>query len=158
MTDNSDLQTKIKVRSKGLNLIKEPLTLLEMYGGEGVLTSNFWVHKAENITVYEKQKGKYLFANEKVTLFECDNVEVKNINKYNIIDLDAYGLVQKKLELVRNVCKENTLIFFTEFNPYAQKRFDWQSKFIEFLNSLNPICYYVEKSKYGQAIYGYIYV
>lgn len=102
-TDNDEkyLSVKIDLRQRIVNELKE-VFCLECYGGDGIMWDRLRLsNPGKEITVLridqkEDKKGVYL---------KGDNLKfIKsiNLNQFNIIDLDAYGVPVKQLEVLLN--------------------------------------------------------
>jgi tRNA G26 N,N-dimethylase Trm1 len=92
-TDNHYLSEKIQLREEVISLVKNP-KILECFSGKGVLYQN--IKKDYQITRIEIEKGK----NKNVHL-QGDSYKYligMDLKKYNIIDLDAYGIPYKYIE------------------------------------------------------------
>jgi hypothetical protein len=107
-TDNSEYSIKYKLRK---DLLKDGYTVLDCFHGNGVLYNN--LKKEFNIKVFgiEKEKGKG-------TGLHGDNIKfLKNLDlsKYDIIDLDAYGIPFFQLEEIFNnkTLKKNSIVIYT---------------------------------------------
>lgn len=159
MIDNSNLIQKIAIRQRGVSLLKsKSFSVLDLYAGEGNITANLWAKIAKTVLCCEKEKGKFQFNAPNVEIIEDDNIKlIEKSNGFEIVDLDAYGLVFNKIKMVseKPFLKER-LIFFTEFNPISYNK-NWQEKFINDLLKLNPTAIYFEKAKNSAVIYGYLY-
>lgn len=159
MIDNSNINQKIAIRQKGLSLLKSSqFDVLDMYAGVGIITNTFWAKVAKNVYCCEKENGKFISNAENVILFEGDNSEKIHISEhFEVIDLDAYGLVLKKIKDISKIKQtKERLIFFTEFNPIAYKK-NWQYDFMLELLKLNPTGIFIEKASNSAVLYGYIY-
>lgn len=152
--DNSDFNQKIAIRQKGLKLLPNPKTIVDMYAGEGHLSRSLWSKLGANLTCIEKEQCKI----DKLD-FDCIKICDDNRNhielasKADIIDLDAYGLVMKNLKDILNTNKKTQLIFFTESNPFCKI----MSKVVDEIISLDITCFWIEKSNKSNVFYGFIY-
>lgn len=112
-TDNSKLNEKVSLRLMSLNEIaKEEIEVLEIFGGNGVCWRN--VAKSTNkrikttrIDKREGLNGEYI---------RGDNLKILpslNFEKYDIIDVDAYGIPFEHLELLFQRKLKNKVIIVT---------------------------------------------
>ncbi len=112
-TDNSKLNEKVSLRLMTLNEItKEDIEVLEIFGGNGVCWRN--VAKSTNkrikttrIDKKEGLSGEYI---------RGDNLKILpslNLEKYDIIDVDAYGIPFEHLELLFQRKLKNKVIIVT---------------------------------------------
>jgi len=112
-TDNSKLNEKVALRLMALNeIVKEDIEVLEVFGGNGVCWRN--VAKSTNkrikttrIDKKEGLKGEYI---------RGDNLKILpslNLEKYDIIDVDAYGVPFDHLELLFQRQLKNKVIIVT---------------------------------------------
>lgn len=99
-TDNSRKLEKIKLRQLALSMIdKQEINVLELFAGKGVLWNEIESKSSKTIrrTMIEKEKGKNLFA------INADNLKILprlDLNQFDIIDVDAYGIPFKQLEII----------------------------------------------------------
>jgi tRNA G37 N-methylase Trm5 len=152
--DNSDFNQKIAIRQKGLKLLPNPKTIVDMYAGEGHLSRNLWSKLNAQLTCIDKEQwklNKLDFYCEKI----CDDnrKHISLASKADIVDLDAYGLVMKNLRDILNANRKTQLIFFTECNPFCK----FMSKVVEELITLDITCFWIEKSNQSNVFYGFIY-
>ena len=95
-TDNSYLGHKIKLRLDSLP--KKDLKVLSAYGGDNILWEKIvkkFEYKIDVDLIDVKQKN--------IIYMKGDNIKYLmslNINKYDVIDLDAYGIPFKQLEVL----------------------------------------------------------
>lgn len=112
-TDNSKLNEKVALRLMTLNEItKEDIEVLEIFGGNGVCWRN--VAKSTNkrikttrIDKKEGLSGEYI---------RGDNLKILpslNFEKYDIIDVDAYGIPFEHLDLLFQRKLKNKVIIVT---------------------------------------------
>lgn len=97
-TDNSYLEEKILLRLNHLPN-KNNISVLDCYAGEGFIWKEVKKRTNKNISVtaIEKEKGKNKSA------LQGDNLKflpVLDLSKYDIIDLDAYGIPFEQLEII----------------------------------------------------------
>jgi len=112
-TDNSKLNEKVALRLMALNeIVKEDIEVLEVFGGNGVCWRN--VAKSTNkrikttrIDKKEGLSGEYI---------RGDNLKILpslNFEKYDIIDVDAYGIPFEHLDLLFQRKLKNKVIIVT---------------------------------------------
>ena len=99
-TDNSHKIEKILLRIEALSLLsKKEVRVLDCYAGRGVMWTEVAKRTDKNLKVLqiEKEKGKNRNA-------ICgDNLKVLqaiDLSKYDIIDLDSYGIPDKQLQIL----------------------------------------------------------
>lgn len=95
-TNNSYLGNKIELRSN--NLPELPI-VLDCYGGEGLIWKGVEQKTGKKINRIGIDKNNY----EVGFYLPGDNLsylETINLNKFNIIDLDAYGIPYKQLKIL----------------------------------------------------------
>lgn len=98
-TNNSYLYEKIKLREKLINDIKWDIFVLDCYWWEWVIWSNIW-QKRKVVRIWIDKKKYNNWHN-----LIWDNLKVLptlDLNKFNVIDLDAYWYPDRQLELVIN--------------------------------------------------------
>lgn len=100
-TDNSFLTDKIKIRINTLEKInKKTITILDAYAGDSVIWNNIknipeYKNKLKIIKIEKEKKGGiYLKGNNIKYLLSM------NLNKFDLIDLDAYGIPYKQLKIL----------------------------------------------------------
>ena len=98
-TDNSFLPEKINLRIDCLkNINKKHIKILECFSGNGIIYSVIKkINNRINVTRIEKKNdayGKYLCGDNIKYLKSLD------LNDYDVIDLDAYGIPDKQLKIV----------------------------------------------------------
>jgi len=106
-TDNSEIKIKLELRR---SLVNDNFLILDCYHGTGELWNT--IKKDYNIKIYgiekEKGKGNGLYG---------DNVKILktlDLSKYNIIDLDAYGIPFDQLyEIFNNPTLSDCIIIYT---------------------------------------------
>ena len=102
--DSALINSKVNLRSSSLPAKKE-ITVLEAFGGEGVLWSKVKkLHPDKNIKVLSIDKNQY----NRIQL-QGDNMKYIsgfNLQEFDIIDLYAYGSPVKQLEIIfaKNYC------------------------------------------------------
>lgn len=101
-TDNSRLEEKLKIRQEIIDKTEGVVRVLECYAGKGVIWTELKRRNPSrtiDVMQIEKEKGKNLRA-------LCgDNTKfltVLDLSKFNVIDLDAYGIPAKQIEIVSN--------------------------------------------------------
>ena len=152
--DNSDLNQKIAIRQKGLKLLPDPKSIVDMYAGEGHMSRLLWSKLNARLTCIEKEQRKI----NKID-FDCVKICDDNRNhielasKSDIIDLDAYGLVMKNMRDILESNNKKQLIYFTESNPFSK----YMSKVVEELITLDVTAFWIEKSNQSNVFYGYVY-
>lgn len=101
-TDNSYLEEKVLLRLETVNLIqKDTINVLEAFAGDGFVWTEVRMRtdKQINILRIDQKKDKdgiYLIG---------DNIKYlksMNFSKFDIVDLDAYGIPYQQLELIFN--------------------------------------------------------
>jgi hypothetical protein len=105
-TNNSFLPEKIFLREFLLSKDKE-VNVLDCYAGKGVIWKD--IKKRYNVNVVgidKKEYGSAIFGDNIKALHSL------NLNDFDYIDLDAYGIPFKQLEIVFNK-KYNGVVFFT---------------------------------------------
>ena len=95
-TDNSYFEEKVQLR---LSCIKKGITVLDCYAGKGILWGEVKKRTTQkiDITSIEKEPGKNKRA------LPGDNIKYLkslDLNKFNVIDLDAYGIPFNQLEII----------------------------------------------------------
>ena len=100
-TDNSKFAAKVKLRSEVVSKVgKDKVHVLDMFAGRSKLWNEIKKRFPDKtILVYsiEKEKGKNMMA------LNADNmkvVESLDLSKFDIIDIDAYGIPYTQLEKV----------------------------------------------------------
>lgn len=110
-SDNSHLAEKVWLRID--HSPPGPLSVLDAYGGKGVIWKE--VKKHRDVTKYiaiEKERGKNIAAlcgkNEKL-------LPILDLSEFNVIDLDAYGVPVEQFEAVmaNKTLQPGTAIFAT---------------------------------------------
>ena len=155
MTDNSDFATKVAVRQKGLLLLRQPPRVLELYAGEGRL-SQFWQKIATQMLSVEKDSEKAA-KNPCGAIVGLAQNYLSEVPKFNVVDLDAYGLVSDMLKQAVEIAERDSLIFFTEFNPIRYKK-NWQDEFTSSCMEMGITAFYCRKSQNSPVLYGFCYI
>lgn len=99
-TDNSHLEEKVALRLESLNLIdKQNIVVLEAFAGDGLIwqTVESQTNKSLIILKIDKKEGK------KGVYLKGDNmkfISMFDFDRFDIIDLDAYGSPFNQLEVV----------------------------------------------------------
>ena len=152
--DNSDFNQKINVRKKGLKLLPNPKDIVDMYAGEGHISRSLWSKLNAKLTCIERDRKKI-----NMIEFDCKKICDDNKNhidlasKADIIDLDSYGLVLRKVKKILSKSTKTQLIFFTESNPFCK----FMSKVVDELIKLDITSFWIEKSNNSNIFYGYVY-
>lgn len=100
-TDNSYTEEKILLRLKAIEKIDNPI-ILECYAGNGILWDEVKkrTNKKVQILRIEKEKNKGF-----KTYLQGDNLKYLSsieLGKFNVIDLDAYGIPAAQLDIIFN--------------------------------------------------------
>ena len=110
-TDNSFLETKIKLRID--NLPAGDCNVLDCYTGTGLIWKTIRERTKRRINVLgmdlKKLNGIYLQGDNLKFLASMD------INKFNIIDLDAYGVPYRQLEIIFSKRTQKRTVIFVTF-------------------------------------------
>lgn len=99
-TDNSYLEEKVQLRLDTVNLIdKDVISVLECYAGDGYIWSEVRLRTKKEIKVLRidqkpDKKGVYLKGSNMKFIKSMD------FSKFDIVDLDAYGIPFEQLEVV----------------------------------------------------------
>jgi hypothetical protein len=106
-TDNSYFLKKVEIRKKFLPQ-KNKINVLDCYAGKGLIWNN--IKKIKNINVISIDKKK----NKNIDLVGDNRKYLKkiNLNEFDIIDLDAYGMPDEQLDIIMNKSYEG-IIFIT---------------------------------------------
>jgi hypothetical protein len=96
-TDNSYLEDKIKIREKAIQG-RSKVKVLDCFAGEGLI----WSHLKNRIKVEIEIIGIDKKKTKKLNLIGDNRKWLKslNLNKFDIIDLDAYGIPFDQLEII----------------------------------------------------------
>lgn len=87
--DLSLINSKIQLRINSIENLKEPIRVLELFGGEGVLWNEVKIITGKNIKVLGIDKNKY-----KRLQLQGDNLKFLDsldLNYFDVIDADAWG-------------------------------------------------------------------
>jgi hypothetical protein len=110
-TNNSHLKEKIILRL--LNLPdKKNIKVLDCFHGNGEIWRNIKILSKKTIEVDGIDLKYY---NDSFSLIG-DNLKILksiDINKYDIIDLDAYGMPDEQIEIIKQKTKKEIIIFYT---------------------------------------------
>lgn len=110
-TNNSYLKEKILLRLQAVNEFdQEKYNVLDCFHGNGEIWTNI-----KKYIKYVKIKGLDIKEYDNISLLG-DNLKSLpkiNIDKYNIIDVDAYGSPCKQLKEILPRINKRTLIFYT---------------------------------------------
>lgn len=99
-TDNSNFEKKVLLRLEALNRIdKDEINVLDCFAGYGLLWKEVKKRSDKNIKIVsiEKEKGK------NPTALQGDNLKylpTLDLSKFDIIDIDAYGVPTKQIEII----------------------------------------------------------
>jgi hypothetical protein len=106
--DNSHFGAKVAMR---LNLVKDGMKILDCFHGNGELWGYIGKQIKISVTGIEKQKGK----GKGVLYGECEKIIPSlDLSRYDIIDLDAYGIPDDALiKVLDGSPKSGTIIFYT---------------------------------------------
>lgn len=152
MQDNSELEQKIKIRKKALDLLgKRPRLVVDLFAGEGVITNMLWSRCADKVIAIEKDFTKA----QKIKCSEVYVGDNKNFfhlcNNADIVDVDAYGMAMPIIERF----PKGVIVVFTDGTPEKARKI-WSANTVFFkeskrlLGNLN-----FEKSHAGNAFYGF---
>lgn len=97
--DNNTLNSKVQLRLKSLPA-KKNINVLEAFGGDGILWDKVKKLTDKKINILSIDKNDY----RKVNL-KGDNIKFMlslDLNKFDIIDLDAWGSPSEQLEILKN--------------------------------------------------------
>ncbi len=105
--DNTNLNKKVNLRIKYLNKNKV-YNVLDCFHGEGLIWKNI-IQKGYNINLYsiDLTSSATIKGNNKNILRNID------VNDYDIIDLDDYGVPYEQFEIISKKIKKDIIIFFT---------------------------------------------
>jgi len=154
--DNSDFRLKVDVRQKGLSLVRPPYNVLELYAGTGMLTNHLWAKVAERVLSIEKDPHKFNSTFKNVTAITDHNANhIDKAKDFNVIDCDAYGMVLPVVLKCIEAAKENSIVFFTEFNPVRYKN-DWIGETVKAVSSHKKVKgFWFHQANNSQVIYAY---
>lgn len=96
-TDNHYLTEKIQLRQEVIKLVKHP-KILECFAGRGVLYKELKKQNSIKITSIEIEHNKNKYAHLTGDSFKY--LKALDLTKYNIIDLDAYGIPFKYIDFI----------------------------------------------------------
>ncbi len=110
-TDNSHFLAKVELRTKFLP-VNESIKVLDCYTGDGRIWEDIISKSKKKISVVgiEKEKGK------KGMYLQGDNrkyLKTLDLLKYDVIDLDAYGMPIDQLDIIFSRRIKNKIIFVT---------------------------------------------
>lgn len=99
--DNSNLNLKIQLRIRALERLGNPKTkVLDAYAGKGRIWSEVKKRRKEKLDItsieIKRNKGSNLFGDNRKLLPSLE------LNQYDIIDLDAYGVPYEQLKEIFN--------------------------------------------------------
>lgn len=157
--DNSDFRLKLDVRQKGLSLIQAPYNVLELYAGTGMLTNQLWAKVADRVLSIEREPNKFNSQFDNVIAITDHNASHIDKAKYfNVIDCDAYGMVLPVVMKCIDAAKENSIVFFTEFNPVRYKH-DWIGETAKKIASHKKVKgFWFHQANNSQVIYAYAHI
>lgn len=101
-TDNSFYSQKIMLREEVISKIQDEINVLDCYAGKGKIWADLISrnHKRKiNYIGIEKEKKK----NKNINVVEGDNLKylkAMDLSKFNLIDLDAYGIPYDQIDQV----------------------------------------------------------
>lgn len=109
-TDNSSLRTKVILRLLRTPL-EEKLRVLDVYHGTGAIWHNVNLHyqgkiQVDGLDIEDKNSFALIGDNEKV-------LPVLDMSKYDVIDVDAYGVPFTVLREIFTASDVDALIFYT---------------------------------------------
>lgn len=108
--NNSHLTEKISLRLKYLPS-QDNIKVLDCFNGDGIIWNKIKNKVKKNIEItpieIKQKKGIYLKGDNIKYLMSLD------LNKFDIIDLDAYGIPFAQLEIIFNKKFKNKIIYFT---------------------------------------------
>ena len=113
-TNNSYLKEKVILRL--LNLPdKKDIKVLDCFHGNGEIWRNIKMLSDKNIEIDGIDLKDY---SDSFSLIGDNSKVLKSIdiNKYDIIDLDAYGVPDVQIEIVRQKAKKEIIVFYTFIN------------------------------------------
>lgn len=113
-TNNSYLKEKIILRL--LNLPeKENIKVLDCYHGNGEIWRNIKNISDKNIEIDGIDLKEY---SDSFSLIGENTKILKSIdiNKYDVIDLDAYGVPDLQIEIIKQKAKKEIIVFYTFIN------------------------------------------
>lgn len=111
LTDNSFLENKVKLRIRHLPGKKE-IKVLDCFAGKGIIWKKIQERSKKEIKVLGidiKNKSKQVFLQGNNLKF----LPLLNLENYDIIDLDAYGVPFSQLEIIFKKKPKKFLIFGT---------------------------------------------
>lgn len=174
-TDNKSIANKLYIRKEGIKNLNE-IKVLDLFAGRNVLWNNIETDKYFGIDL-SAEKGNNLIADTRKVF---DSI---NLNEYNIIDCDSYGIafdLYKKILNNKNI-KKGTIIFytlitneFTKIQNEAKKEFNFKhfydkapslfnARAIEFFyemlanHGIKEVTYYSLRDKFDKH-YGYFII
>jgi len=109
--DNSFLDLKIKIRQN--NLPQNNVFVLDAFHGEGKIWEEIKKTRADikiiGIEKINKKGGNSIYGDNLKLL------DIMDLSKYNVIDLDCYGIPFKQLEKIfkNKTIQKKTIIFYT---------------------------------------------
>lgn len=112
--DNSDLEGKLTIRRMALEVIHGPIRVLDCFAGNGNMYKEIW-HRADKYLGIEKRLARPP-GHERGECWKGDNRSAALIEraiakeKFNVIDLDAYGSPWQVFERVVSLSKETQLV------------------------------------------------
>jgi hypothetical protein len=101
-TDNSFYFQKITLREEVIKKLVNEINILDCYAGKGKIWSGL-IERNRNVKInylgIEKEKKK----NKNISVLEGDNLKylkALDLSKFNLIDLDAYGIPYDQINVV----------------------------------------------------------
>lgn len=110
-TDNSYLEDKVMLRLNHLPA-KKDLLILDVFGGEGKVWNEVKKRTNKIITIMRidarpELPGIYIHGDNRKVLPSLD------LTRYDVIDLDAYGIPFEQLKIVLSSARPGTIVFVT---------------------------------------------
>lgn len=116
LTDNSYFYDKVALRINHLPSKKE-INVLDCYSGTGKIWDYIKNHINKKINIVHLDKLKQ----DKIFNIKIDNMKFLksiNLNNYDVIDLDAYGIPFNQLNFILTSRPENAIIFVTVIGSF----------------------------------------
>lgn len=153
-TDNSYLAEKLFLRQSYLPK-KSDIKVLDCFSGDGIIWNNMQRNNQDKdiqVTSIEKKRKSGLY-------LKGDNVKFllgMDLSKFDVIDLDAYGIPFKQMEIVLNSNPKNQIIFFTFIQVVFGKLPDDLLKELGYTQSMIRKCPSLFNHKGFEKFCGYI--
>lgn len=124
MQDNSDLQAKIKLRSRFIDDLPVGFTVVDCFAGQGVLAQTYWRHNAGKVICIEKNpmKAAAIKAPGIEVIVSDNRRRLDLIDCADVIDCDAYGLVMPFIRLLSVSGGGGKRVFFTDGTPHKARK------------------------------------